>query len=172
MASELNGVMEIPLDKTVTLDLNGHTISRGLTAGTEDGFAIDVKGRLTLKDSTDGGTITGGFNTGNGGAIRSSGTLVIQGGTITGNQASQGGGIFCSEGTLTLSGAPVVSGNTGETCIWQAAPRLRSPACCRKASGSESPAKAIRQMVLKSSQKASPASKTALPVMKRDILPW
>lgn len=106
--------------KTVTLDLNGWTIDRGLTnsAAVSDGYVILVESgsELTIKDNSSGGngTITGGNNTGDGGGIYNNGTLNIQGGRITGNKVADGqnGGAIYNNGTLTMQGAPYITGNT------------------------------------------------------------
>lgn len=103
--------------KTVTLDLNGWTIDRGLTnsAAVSNGYVILVESgsTLTIKDTGGNGTITGGNNTGNGGGIYNNGTLNIQGGRITGNKVADGqnGGAIYNNGTLTMQGAPYITGN-------------------------------------------------------------
>lgn len=104
------GGLNVPGSKTVTLNLNGHTIDRHLSSDITDGYVIKVDGTLTISGT---GTITGGRNIGDGGGILNNGTLNIEGGTITGNRATgNGGGIYHSGTTLTLSGAPVITGNT------------------------------------------------------------
>ncbi len=113
----------IPEGKTMTLDLNGHTIDRGLTTETEDGYVIMVNGNLTLKDSSDGtpGKITGGNNSyqyGGGVYVSNGGTFTMTGGTISGNTAvvvddynkAVGGGVYVA-GTFTMTGG-TISGNT------------------------------------------------------------
>ena len=63
--------LEVKSGTYVTLDLNGHTIDRGLAGkdAVKNGFVIGVQGSLTLKDSRSGGKITGGNNTGSGGGV-------------------------------------------------------------------------------------------------------
>ena len=106
--------------KTLTIDLNGHTIDRNRTTVDENGHVIVVQAGATLKikDSSgdNSGVITGGYAY-NGGGINNSGTLIIEGGTITGNTAVQngtsdgrGGGI-ANYGTLTITGG-VITNNT------------------------------------------------------------
>ena len=110
----------LSLDKNVTLDLNGKTIDRGLTAPVEDGYVIRVTlgRRLTIKDSKGGGKITGGNNSGNGGAILvdDRGSLILEGGSISGNSAANGGGVYIAEnassGAFVARGG-VINGNTG-----------------------------------------------------------
>lgn len=112
-----NDYLTVDDSKTVTLDLKGHTIDRGLSsaAAVADGYVIKVNTgcTLTIKDTGSNGRIIGGNNTGNGGGILNEGTLNIQGGTITNNSAANGGAIYNS-GTLTISGG-TIQGNTATT---------------------------------------------------------
>lgn len=103
---------------TVALNLNGHTINRGLTSAAENGYVLKVEGNLTLTDSsTDkAGKITGGCNRGKGGGVYVyGGTLNMRGGTITGNTATNvGGGVYIvgsSGGEFRVSGTPSIFGN-------------------------------------------------------------
>ena len=61
--------------RTVTLDLNGHTLRRALGDAAGDGQVIYVKngGKLTITDSGTGGTITGGWANMGGGIYVSAG---------------------------------------------------------------------------------------------------
>ncbi len=116
--------------QSITIDLNGYSIDRGLAEATEPngaGFVLNVSGgsELTIEDSsTDGtGTITGGYNATGGGVGIIKGTLNINGGSITGNRASLfGGGVYIyEEGTVNLNGGNI-SGNTavsvgGGVCV-------------------------------------------------------
>ena len=107
-----------PLSVTgeVTLNLKGHTINRGLgSIATANGNVITVTsaGNLTIKDTSTGGTITGGFNSGNGGGIINQGILAIEGGSITGNKSTgNGAGIYHNGTSLTMKGAPSITNNT------------------------------------------------------------
>ena len=102
---------------TVTLDLNGHTLNRNRTTAHADGHVLIVNagGKLTIRDSAGGGTITGGYAN-NGGGINNKGTLRIEGGAITGNRvatnppdgvAYRGGGNWGGGGTTTVNGGYV-----------------------------------------------------------------
>ena len=142
-ATETDTYLYVPNDKTVTLDLNGHTINRNLTAAANNGHVIRVDGTLTINDSSDSntGSITGGNSKNNcggvyvwgalimnGGNIISNtttkpgggvyvyhtGTFTMSGGTITGNNAEYGGGVY-NDGTFNISGNPVITGNTNST---------------------------------------------------------
>ena len=115
------GRLDINDGITVTLDLNGHTLKRDMTAVHSGGQAIIVEtgGNLTIMDSGSGGTITGGWANGGGGIyVREGGVLTITGGTISGNRIEKdangdwgdGGGVD-NWGTLTISGG-TISGNT------------------------------------------------------------
>ena len=100
--------------KSITVDLNGHTIDRNLTQPTDYGcvISVDSSAALTLVDSAGGGKITGGNNNYNGGGIAVAGTLNLQGGKITGNSASDGGGVAVinSGAVFNLTGGEI-SGN-------------------------------------------------------------
>ena len=107
----LTDTLVIPSGITVTLDLNGKILDRGLTASAENGGVIRVEpdASLTVTDSTgnNAGTITGGASF-NGGGICNLGTLVFDGGTVEGNRAQSdtegnGGGIY-NTGSFTLRG--------------------------------------------------------------------
>ncbi len=112
----ISGDSPLEISGTVTLDLNGHTINRGLgSSATANGNVITVTsaGNLTIKDTSTGGTITGGFNSGNGGGIINQGILAIEGGSITGNKSTgNGAGIYHTGTSLTMKGAPTITNNT------------------------------------------------------------
>lgn len=105
-AAETDGPLTVASGVTVTLDLKGFTVDRGLTSESpveNGGYVIRVDGgSLTLKDTSSGhtGTITGGSNSNSstaklgGGVSVYGGTFVMDGGIITGNhgQVSGGGG--------------------------------------------------------------------------------
>ncbi len=99
-----NGFILVPDDKTITLDLNGHTLDRGLTTAIEHGYVIQVSteaaqsaggvpATFTLQDSIGGGQITGGNNESTatypgGGILVMAGDFTMAGGKITGNKAA------------------------------------------------------------------------------------
>lgn len=111
--------LEIPANKSITLDLAGHTLNRNLTSPVEDGHVILVRGSLSIVDSTATagiggmGTITGGKTQNGGGIFVDTGaSLRFEGGNITGNESENGGGIFVGpDATLHLAGG-IISGNT------------------------------------------------------------
>ena len=104
--------LEVPSGKEVTLDLNGHTIDRGLTEATANGYVINVVGTLTVNDSSNPstGSITGGNAADNGGGVYvvKDGTFTMSGGTISGNSASWAGGVDVY-GTFTMTGGEISS---------------------------------------------------------------
>ncbi|HOA85589.1 MAG TPA: hypothetical protein PKN17_06160, partial [Bacillota bacterium] len=78
----ISTAIEIPANKTVRLDLNGYTLSRGLSSPTSGGYVIGVTGNLIIDNTADTtGKITGGYNDGNGGGIcvYDTGKLTING---------------------------------------------------------------------------------------------
>lgn len=64
---DAQGYIYVPTGVTAEIDLNGHTIDRGLSTasgGPANGRVIKNEGTLTITDSSgdDSGKITGGFN--------------------------------------------------------------------------------------------------------------
>ena len=113
-AVEGDEALDVPEDKSVSIDLNGHTINRGLTAAQSNGNVITVNGSLTVTDTSadKAGKITGGNTDGNGGGVYvgNTGTFNLSGGSVTGNAANNGGGVYV-DGTFSMSGGSV-TGNT------------------------------------------------------------
>lgn len=108
------GPLVVPADVTATLDLNGHTIDRGLknADAREDGHVITVNGNLTITDASDPSTgkITGGKAPNGGGVVVDGGTLALESGSITGNIATGndgGGGVYLDDGTFTMTGGSI-----------------------------------------------------------------
>ena len=119
------------------IDLNGHTIDRGLTDAdaVNDGFVISVAGNLTVQDTStaQAGKITGGKNvpslddyTGGGVVVKTGGSFTMTGGSITGNKVSGyfGGGGVCVQynGTFEMTGGSIsgntAGGNGGGVCVF------------------------------------------------------
>lgn len=96
--------------RNVTLDLNGHQLSRHLNAVDANGHVIEVfsGSTLTIIDTAGGGIISGGWAN-NGGGICNSGTLNFCAGTITNCKGGQqGGGIKNNSGcTVNMSGGTI-----------------------------------------------------------------
>lgn len=113
----------MPAGADIVLDLNGHTINRGLTTYTQLGSVLCVDGgKLTIEDGAGGGTITGGFTAEynnwhsdelaydyGGGIIMKSGELTLNGGSVTGNRADCAGGICVADGKFTMNGGSVTN---------------------------------------------------------------
>ena len=87
--------LEVPADKTVLLELNGHIIDRALTSAVANGSVIINNGVLAVMDETGNGKIKGGSTTGKGGGVYNNGTFTLYSGEITGNHADEmGGGVY------------------------------------------------------------------------------
>ncbi|MBQ6372905.1 MAG: hypothetical protein IJJ45_00270, partial [Clostridia bacterium] len=123
IACTKNGGDRIKVDgKTVTLDLNGHTLDRNRDKQDDDGHVIEVLGRsvLTIIDSSDTGkggkgVIKGGYAERGGGVnIAKDATLILKGGTIQGNKAKWGGGIYV-HGTLKLQGGVIAKNHANNS---------------------------------------------------------
>ncbi len=114
-AGESDTDLRVPDNVTVTLDLKGYMIDRGLTdrRPSERGsvITIDTEGTLTINDTSTGktGKITGGIANG-GAGILNGGHLTINGGSITGNRSLQNGsGIYNQKGSITISGGNITN---------------------------------------------------------------
>ena len=90
----------IPENTTVVLDLNGHTINRGMSDAEANGSVIVNNGTLAIVDHSElaNGVITGGKTTENGGGILNNGIFTLYAGEITGNEAAIGGGVYNNGG--------------------------------------------------------------------------
>ena len=134
-AGPTDKALEIPVTVKVTLDLNGHILDRGLTEAAENGnvITVNVSSVLTIKDSdpsashdpaimfTDpvkgdsftvtGGVITGGMNTGAGGAVLNNGALVVDGGAIVNNTGGEGGAVNNAEKATLIVNGGTMGGN-------------------------------------------------------------
>ncbi len=111
-ALETDSALDIPAGKFIILDLNGHTLNRGLTAAQDNGCVIKNSGGLTVRDNSGAGRITGGFNTGAGGGIVSTGTLCLEDGTIEGNTSESGSDAVYNGGTLSFGDGTMVMAGT------------------------------------------------------------
>lgn len=114
-AVSTDGHLLVESGKTVTLDLNGHTLNRNLGSAVNEGCVIKNQGTLTIT-GTDGGVIKGGNSSSGGGGILNEGMLTINGGTIKENKTtSLGAGIYNATGkTLILDGG-VIDNNQNTT---------------------------------------------------------
>lgn len=95
---------------TVTIDLNNHTLSRGLTVATYNGDVIEVYETASLTMMN--GTLTGGYNNRTDafspGCIYNNGTVTLTNVTITGCKGDDGGAIRNQEGAvLAITGGAI-----------------------------------------------------------------
>ncbi|MDE6104228.1 MAG: hypothetical protein K2G38_00880, partial [Clostridia bacterium] len=113
------GELYVPVNITITLDLNGNTIDRNRTdkAVCQDGMVIWINGgTLNIIDSSgdDSGKITGGYEQdGAGGIWQDAGALNLYGGQITGNYSharkdnGSGAGVYIKTGTFNMYGGKI-----------------------------------------------------------------
>lgn len=97
-----HGALLVPAGCTVYLNLGQSDIRRQLSTARAEGYVMLVYGHLYLygNGGLDYGNITGGRNTGDGGAIRveNGGVVDAVNVTITGNRAANGGAIHVAAG--------------------------------------------------------------------------
>ena len=102
-------------DARITLNLNGHTINRGLTEKTRQGSVIWIEENADV--IINDGTITGGFSSWEGGGIQigEDANVTLNNVHIVGNRVynDDGAGIFMEEGsTLTMNGGSFENNET------------------------------------------------------------
>ncbi len=124
-AGSEDNCLTVPSEIELMLNMNGHTLDRGLFTETakENGFVILVKrgGKLTINGGTSNGTIKGGHNSGNGGGIyvEAGGELTLTDVTVTENSINSnkvGGGVYVETGgTLNVSGTVKITNNATVT---------------------------------------------------------
>lgn len=109
--------INIQKDETLTLCLNGHTITKGVEG--ESLFTVRDGGTLNLCDCQGGGRLTGATKFANVGAVTAYGAFNMYGGAITGNEAgttsSTPGGLFIANyptSAFNMYGG-TISGNKG-----------------------------------------------------------
>ncbi len=105
-------------DRTLTIDLNGYKLDRGLTETRIDfGRVIELdEAELTICDSSAGqnGMITGGCTESKGGGVYvdKSSMLTLQSGKISGNKSNDGGGgVYVNEGGKFIMEGGEISNN-------------------------------------------------------------
>ena len=104
--------LDLPyLNHSFTIDLNGHTLNRGLrTSGGSDGHVLLVRGTttLTVRDSGSNGTMTGGYaNSGGAIWIDNGGTFILESGTIFNCYSTGAGAAICNNGTFIMKGGTI-----------------------------------------------------------------
>ena len=101
-----NSTLSIPANKTVTINLGGHTLDRKLTKrGEGGGQVITVRSGATLNLSN--GTLKGGWGGNGGGLANEGGNVTLTNVNITGNTADDRGGGISNRGTLVMTGGSV-----------------------------------------------------------------
>ncbi len=116
-ASNLTRFFEIASGTTVTICLDGHSLS-GSYQSTGTCVFMRVYGTLNICDCKGTGTVTYVSESSNGGAtinLKSGGTVNMYAGDITGNTNTRYGAIFVEGGTFTLhANAKVTNNRPGE----------------------------------------------------------
>ena len=124
LEENINGEYEKTLEvhNSVVVDLNGHTIDRGMPDSGGNVIKIDWNGSLTIKDSSPdkSGTITGGFTRSPGGGVYvgQGCTFIMDGGSIYGNSTMdndncQGGGVYVGQGaTFIMNDGSIINNST------------------------------------------------------------
>ena len=104
-----NSTLSIPTGYTVTIDLNGYVLDRGLgKRGDGGGQVITVRQGATLNLSN--GTLKGGWGGNAGGLSNESGTAHLTNVNITGCKGDDAGGGICNlGGTLTMTGGSITN---------------------------------------------------------------
>ena len=110
-----NSTLSIENNRTVTIDLGGHTLNRGLKSRewNTGGTVITVRNGSRLNLSN--GTLTGGWG-GNGGGLanEAGGTANLENVNITGNTADDRGGGISNHGTLTMTGGSITNNTSND----------------------------------------------------------
>ena len=115
-ANDDDTFLKIPSNVTVTIDLNGHTLSRNLFEASQSGSVFEVYGTLTVTDSSDNaeGKITGA-NGKSAVSIEEYGSFILNKGSVTGNTTgSMGGGVFVSQNSSFTMNDGNVSENSAK----------------------------------------------------------
>ena len=115
------GYIYVPAGVTATIDLNGHTIDRGLTSAMTNGSVIIVEGMLTIIDASTGGKVQGGYDAGDGYGYYTScvkvlvgATFNLQGGTLIGRDQDYDYTVSVVENSyFTMAGGKITGGWNG-----------------------------------------------------------
>ncbi|MCC8081806.1 MAG: hypothetical protein LIO80_07370 [Lachnospiraceae bacterium] len=127
LGSDVSETIGISTGKDVTIDLAGHKISS--PEGSTTRLITMRGGKLTITDSSSGGTITS--SVGDAVILLAGGTLVVNGGTISAtgtipaivnawqnsNYADEASTVIVNGGTVTAAGAPALRNNAAGCSI-------------------------------------------------------
>lgn len=104
LQADITGDFVIDKDKNVSLDLNGHKITN------ESEHTITNNGRLTIKDSSEGGKITNSTH-GKGALVNNDGgTVDIESGTLTREEATDNSWyVISNDGTMNIKGGSIIN---------------------------------------------------------------
>ncbi len=109
-----NSTLSIPANKTVTINLNTHTLDRKLTKrGEGGGQVITVRSGATLNLSN--GTLKGGWGGNGGGLVNEGGNVTLTDVNVTGNTADDRGGGISNQGTLTMTGGSITNNTSNDS---------------------------------------------------------
>ena len=102
-----NSTLVIAEGTTVTIDLGGYILDRGLTQRDYDngGQVFTVRSGATLNLSN--GTLTGGWGGASGGLLNEGGNVSLTNVNIIGCTGDDRGGAICNSGTLTMTGGTI-----------------------------------------------------------------
>ncbi len=123
-ASSGDDRLQIRNNKSVTINLNGHTLNRNCSEKTKNGHVLEVFGgsTLTITDSSASGTnpgtgtITGGWPDRGGGIyVNENANLVIESGTIARNHSNKAGAGVYVLGSLTMTGGKIEGNHASES---------------------------------------------------------
>ncbi|MDE6058712.1 MAG: hypothetical protein K2G44_01580 [Clostridia bacterium] len=117
----LNGALNVPVGASISFNLNGKALNRGLTSARANGYVMYVSGELILNDlsSEQTGVFKGGYNSSGsstGGVyVNRNATFTMNGGRISENsvQGAGGGGVY-NNGNFTLNGGVIGAFETDE----------------------------------------------------------
>ena len=120
----LNGALNVPVGASISFNLNGYALNRGLANVRTNGYVMFVSGELILDDlsSAQTGMFTGGNNSSansTGGVyVNRDAVFTMNGGRISNNAVygAGGGGVY-NNGTFTLNGGVIGAFETDEVSI-------------------------------------------------------
>ena len=111
--------IKIDKKKNLTIDLNGHKVSRARTSKAKDGHVFEIQGDSTVSfvnSSENEAIITGGWADNGGGLnIHDGSSVTLENISIKGNEADIDGGAIFTRGTLTMRDCLVENNHAMDT---------------------------------------------------------